>query len=249
MKIFESHAHLDFPDFNQDREEVIRKCLLEGIERIINIGINKETSLKSIALAEKFAEIFCAVGYHPHDSKTYSSEQLRKLADHKKVVAIGEIGLDYYRNYSPREVQKQVFSDQIQIALELGLPIVVHDREAHEDCLKLLQKFKPPKVVFHCFSGDLAMAREIVNKGWFVSFTGTVTYKNSKSAEVVRNLSLENFFLETDCPFLSPVPYRGKRNSPLNLRYIIEKIAELKNVTPKLVAAKTFENAVEFFQV
>jgi TatD DNase family protein len=247
MRIFESHAHLNFEHFDQDRDEIIRKCKKEGIEYIINVGVDKTSSLQSIKLAEKHEIVFASVGFHPHDAQTYDRDFLLQKAKNKKVVAMGECGLDYYRNLSPREIQKQVFTDQIKLARELNLPLIVHDRDAHEDCLEILSRYNPPKVVFHCFSGDAAFAREILRKGWFISFTGTITYKNSFQDDVVRLVPQDRFFVETDSPYLSPVPHRGKRNSPLNLRYIIEKISEIRRIPPKKVAELSFENALEFF--
>lgn len=249
MKIFESHAHLDFEQFDQDRNTIIQKCKQEGIEHIINVGVNKQTILASIKLAEKYPMIFATAGFHPHDAKEYNKDFLRQKAKHKKVVAVGEIGLDYYRNLSPREIQKEVFADQIELAMEMNLPIIVHDRDAHEDCLEILTKYNPSKVVFHCFSGDAAFADKILQNGWFISFTGTITYKNSKLDDVVRLVPLDRFFIETDSPYLSPVPHRGKRNSPLNLRYVIEKISELRGLPPRKIAETSFQNAYQFFAI
>ena len=247
MKIFETHAHLDFKDFDKDRDELIEKCFQNGIEKIINIGVDEETSLRSIELAQKYDYIYASVGFHPHDAEKYSPEILLKLLKNKKVVAIGEIGLDFYRNLSPKEVQEKVFEEQIQIAKQSNLPIIVHDREAHEDCLKILKKYQPLQVVFHCFSGDEIFAEQVLNEDWFISFTGTITYKNNRLENVVRMVPNDRFFVETDSPYLSPHPRRGKRNSPLNLTYIIEKIAELKGYSPKQIAEFSYQNAYNFF--
>lgn len=247
MKIFETHAHLDFKDFDKDRDELIGKCFQNGIEKIINIGVDEETSLRSIELAQKYDYIYASVGFHPHDAEKYSPEILLKLLKNKKVVAIGEIGLDFYRNLSPKEVQEKVFEEQIQIAKQSNLPIIVHDREAHEDCLKILKKYQPLQVVFHCFSGDELFAEQVLNEDWFISFTGTITYKNNRLENVVRMVPNDRFFVETDSPYLSPHPRRGKRNSPLNLTYIIEKIAELKGYSPKQIAEFSYQNAYNFF--
>ena len=247
MKIFETHAHLDFKDFNQDRDELLRKCFQNGIERIINVGVDAETSLRSIELAKKYERIFASVGFHPHDAEKYNRKVLLDLTKNKNVVAIGEIGLDYFRNLSPRNIQKTVFAEQILIAEELNLPIIVHDRDAHEDCFEILKKNQAKKVVFHCFSGDEIFAEQIIHEGWFLSFTGTITYKNSHLDNVVRMVPNDRFFVETDSPYLSPQPRRGKRNSPLNLIYIIEKIADLKGITPKKIADFSYRNAVDFF--
>ena len=247
MKIFETHAHMDFPQFNKDRDNILEKCFDSGVEYLLNIGVDKRSCEASIELSEKYDRIFAAVGFHPHDAKDFDEDFVARLAKHKKVVAIGEIGLDFFRNLSPVEVQKDVFQKQVEIALELNLPVIVHDRNAHDECFDILQKYKPPKVVFHCFSGDEIFAEKLLNKGWFISFTGSITFKNSSMENVVRMIPKDKFFIETDSPYLSPVPLRGKRNSPLNLRYIIEKIAEIKRITPKQVAEISFNNAVRFF--
>jgi TatD DNase family protein len=247
MKIFETHAHLDFPEYNKDRKEILDKCFNAGIEYIINIGIDRDTSEKSIKLAEQYEKIYAAAGCHPHNAKKFDRNAVIRLSKHPKVVAIGEIGLDFYRNLSPQDVQKDVFEQQILIALEMNLPIIVHDRDAHMECFNILEKHNPSKVVFHCFSGDELFAEKVIEKGWNISFTGNITYKKNTLENVVRLVPMEHFFIETDCPFLSPVPCRGKRNSPLNLRYIIEKIADIKRISPKHVAEASFNNAVEFF--
>jgi len=247
MKIFETHAHLDFPDYNIDRDKVIKDCFNAGIEYIINIGIDKKTSEASIKLAEKYENIYASSAYHPHEAKHYNREVVLSLAKHPKVVAIGETGLDFFRDHSPRDVQKKVFEEQVLIAKELGLPLIVHDRQAHQECLEILCRHSPDKVVFHCFSGDLSFAEEIVSRGWNISLTGNITYRNNNLESVIRAIPLERIFIETDSPFLSPVPRRGKRNSPLNLRYIVEKISEIKGISPKHIAEKTYNNAVEFF--
>lgn len=247
MKIFESHAHLDFDQFDQDRGELLRKCKKNGIEYILNVGVEKKSIDASLKLAEKYAMIYAAVGFHPHDAKDYDREFLLEKAASKKVVAIGECGLDYFRNHSPRDVQRRVFSDQIAIAIELGLPLIVHDRDAHAECFELLIEQRPKNVVFHCFSGDELFAEEVLAEGWKISFTGTITYKNNLLENVVRSVPNDMFFIETDSPFLTPVPNRGKRNSPLNLRYVIDKIAEIKRITPNKVAELSYNNAINFF--
>ncbi|KQC10326.1 MAG: hypothetical protein APR54_12085 [Candidatus Cloacimonas sp. SDB] len=247
MKIFETHAHLDFPDFNKDRNNLIQTCFSSGIEYIINVGIDKNTSEAGIRLAENYENIFATAAYHPHEAVHYQREIILQLAKHPKIVAIGETGLDFYRDRSPRETQKKVFEEQILIAKELGLPLIVHDRQAHRECLEILTRNNPENVVFHCFSGDLGFAEDIIAHGWNISFTGNITYKNNPLEDVVRLIPLDRIFVETDSPFLAPQPLRGKRNSPLNLRYVIEKIAEIKGLTPKQVAEITFNNAVEFF--
>ncbi len=247
MKIFETHAHLDFPQFDKDREQLIKKCFNKDIEYILNIGVDKKTCNASIKLAEKYDRIYAAVGFHPHDATDFNAEFIRRKAQHPKVIAIGEIGLDYYRNLSPKDIQKKVFEQQIKIALELNMPIIVHDRDAHEDCYDILSRNNAINVVFHCFSGDEVFAQKVIEKGWFISFTGTVTYKNSNMENIIRLVPEDKFFIETDSPYLSPHPQRGKRNSPLNLQYVIEKISEIRGTTPKNIAELSYINACNFF--
>ena len=249
MKIFETHAHLDFEHFNKDRNELMKKCKKQGIEYIINVGVDKRSITASLKLAEKYSIIFAAVGFHPHDAKDYNRDFLLAKAKNRKVVAIGECGLDYFRNLSPHDIQREVFSDQIKMAIELDLPLIVHDREAHDECFELLKEQNPPKVVFHCFSGDELFAEKVLSMGWKISFTGTITYKNNLQENVVRMVPENMFFIETDSPYLSPVPNRGKRNSPLNLRYIIEKISEIRGITPNKVAELSYNNAFNFFPI
>ncbi len=247
MKIFETHAHLYYKDFDADRDKLIADCQKEGVEYIINIGVDQKSSEQSIELAKKYDIVYATVGYHPQDVKYFDEQVLRKLLKKKKVVAIGEIGLDYYRNHSPKKVQQKAFEQQVQIAVENNMPMVIHDREAHEDCFDILKNAKAKDVVFHCFSGDIPFAEKVLSEDWIISFTGIITYKKSGLDDLVRMVPSDMFFIETDCPYLSPVPKRGKRNSPLNLIYIIQKIADLRCVTPKMVALKSYENAYKFF--
>ncbi len=249
MKLFETHAHLDLPDFDSDRESLISKCFNHGIEYIINIGFNKETSLSSLELAKKHIHIFATVGYHPHEAVDFDAEVIKKLAREKKVLAIGEIGLDFFRNLSPYPVQREVFTNQAHLAVEYDLPIVVHDRDAHQECFKILKKVGVKEAVFHCFSGDIIFAQQVLDEGWMISFTGSVTYQNSNLENVIRLMPLDQFMIETDCPYLPPHPHRGKRNSPLFLHLIAEKIAEIRGVTPNEIAQYSFDNAHRFFRV
>jgi len=247
MKIYETHAHLDFSKYDKDREKMFKDSFTAGVEYINNIGVDEKSIIASFKLAEKYPQIYATAGFHPHDAEAYDAELVRKYASHPKCVAIGEIGLDYYRNLSPKKIQKQVFIDQIKIAMEFDLPIVVHDRDAHEDTLEILEEYMPKKVVFHCFAGDELMAQKIVAHGWKISFTGTITYKNSNQHNVVRLCPNDAFFIETDSPYLTPVPFRGKRNDPSKLRYVIEQIADLKRMPPKKIAEYAYSNSVKFF--
>ena len=249
MKIFETHAHLNFQHFDKDRDQLIKKCFNSGIEYILNIGVDEKTCNASIKLAEKYDRIYASVGFHPHDATDFNAEFIRQKVQHPKVIAIGEIGLDYYRNLSPKDVQKKVFEQQINIAMELDMPIIVHDRDAHQDCYEILSRNNSKNVVFHCFSGDEVFAQKLLEKGWYISFTGTVTYKNSNMENIIRLVPEDKFFIETDSPYLSPHPLRGKRNSPLNLQYVIEKISEIRGTTPKKIAEFSYWNACNFFNL
>jgi len=248
MRIYETHAHLDFDDYKKDRDDVLKVCFKTGIERIINIGIDAKSTQNGINLSEKYPQILATGGYHPSTVQEYDENLLKTLLKHKNIVAVGEIGLDYYRLYNPVDMQKKVFEAQVKIAIEHNLPIVIHDREAHEDCMSILEKYSPSNVVFHCFSGDVNFAEKVLNKGWYISITGVVTYKNSNLDQIVRITPKNKLMIETDCPYLTPIPHRGKRNSPEYLIYVVQKIAEILNVPPKIVAEQTFKNAEVFFE-
>ena len=249
MKIFETHAHLYMKDFDEDRDDLIKKCFKNNVEYIINIGVNKETSLKSMELAKKHKNIYCSIGFHPHDADKYDEIFIKGNINSFNVVAIGEIGLDYYRNLSPKEIQITVFKKQIEIALANNMPIIIHDRDAHKDCFDILNEYKTDKVVFHSFSGDEIFAEAVLSQGWFIAFNGIITFKKNRLENIVRMVPNDKFFVETDSPYLAPHPNRGKRNSPLNIRYIIEKIAEIKEISPKDVANLSYKNAFNFFNI
>ncbi|MDI3504416.1 MAG: TatD DNase family protein [Candidatus Cloacimonadota bacterium] len=249
MKLFETHAHLDLPDYDSDRENLINKCFKSGIEYIINISFNKETALSSLELAQKHPHIFATVGYHPHDATDFDAELVKKLAREPKVIAIGEIGLDFFRNLSPYPIQREVFANQAHLAVEYDLPVVVHDRQAHQECFNILKDVGVKEAVFHCFSGDIVFAQQILDAGWRMSFTGNITYPNSHLDDVLRLVPMDRFMIETDCPYLPPHPHRGERNSPLHLHLIAEKIAEIKELTPNEVAETAYNNAIKFFRI
>lgn len=249
----DSHAHLEMPQFDEDRPEVIERARLNGVKTIITVGTNIESCQKAVEIAEAFDEVYAAIGFHPHDVKSMQKrdyDALRKLATHEKVVGYGEIGLDFYRNLSSRELQLEKFREQIQFAKELKLPIIVHDREAHEEILSVLQEERAWTLggVIHCFSGDHHMAKTCIDMGFYLSIPGTITFQK---APRLRNLilcfDLHQIMIETDCPFLAPVPFRGKRNEPSYIRYIAEKIAKLKKMDVEEVAARTSENVKALF--
>ena len=249
MKYFETHAHLNFENYNVDRDRVLQDSFKAGVEKIINIGLNKETSLECLDLAKKYDNMWVAIGYHPSEANLLDMDFLKEYVSDPKVVAIGEIGLDFYRMYQPEKTQIEAFEKQLALAVELDMPVVIHDRNAHEKCFDVMKASGIKEAVYHCFSGDLAFSEKVLSQGWYISFTGSITYKNSKMDSVIANVPKEKFMIETDCPFLTPVPFRGKRNSPRYLRYIVEKIAEVKQVPPKLVADTSYNNAVRFFNL
>lgn len=252
LMLIDSHAHLDFSQFKHDRDTVIDRALDAGVSKIINVGTDLASSEKSLALARHYTAIHAAVGIHPHDAKTLTPKTLKtlsKLAANGKVVAIGEIGLDFYRDLSPRDQQRVAFRQQIRLAIELGMPVVVHDRDAHAEVLRILREEKAHQVggVLHCFSGDIRMAREGLEMGFLISFAGPITYGGEKKQAIAGEIPLESILVETDCPFLTPVPHRGKRNEPAYVRYVAEKIAQIRGITLEEVAKATGENAARVF--
>jgi TatD DNase family protein len=253
--LVDSHAHLEMKDFDKDRDRVIARALEAGVSHIITVATTIPDVRKALDIAQKNDSIYVAMGIHPHEVKDVTEEdfdRLRSLAGEKKVVAFGEIGLDFYRNHSPREVQLSRFRELLRLGRDLGLPIILHDRDAHEEILNTLRAEGNGqwKGVFHCFSGGYEMAREIIRMGFFLSIPGTVTFKKSTlQQEVVRRIPLEKILLETDCPYLAPEPYRGKRNEPAYIRETAEKVASLKGLSFEDVARITSLNAKLLFGV
>ena len=251
--IFDTHAHYDSGAFNADREEVLASMPQKGVGLILNPGCEEASSRTALALAERFPFVYAAVGVHPEDMDTLtpdSLEEIRALAMHEKCVAIGEVGLDYYWDAEHKEEQKRLFAAQLALAIELDLPVIVHDREAHADCLELVSVYPEARGVFHCFSGSAEMAKEVLRRGWYLGFDGPVTYKNArKSLEVLQVVPPERILVETDSPYMSPVPLRGKRNDSSNLVYIIQKIAEIKGMTPQEIETITCENGKRLFGI
>ena len=259
--LIDTHAHLDFRQFDDDRNAVLDRAWQAGIAAIITIGIDLKTSRAAVALAEAHERVFATVGFHPHDAKTADDAalvELRDLARHSRVVAIGEMGLDFYRDRSPRDVQRRVFRRQLQIAAELGKPVVVHGREAHADTLEILRQwiaesqmtFSEYRGVLHCFSGNLALAQAVIELGFFIGVDGPITYRNAhKLPDIVKALPLDRLLVETDAPFLTPHPHRGQRNEPAYVRLVAEKIADTKNLPLEEVAQATTANAKALFQL
>jgi TatD DNase family protein len=233
--MIDSHCHLDFVQFDGRRDLMIRDAAEAGVHTIINIGIDGETSSKSIALAERFDNMYATIGFHPHEARLVTDDsigELRQLAAHPKVRAIGETGLDYYRDRSPRNVQRQVFSRQLKLAVELSLPVVIHTREAYADTVAMVREFASelPGGVFHCFPGNEAEAEEVIALGFVISVGGVITFPKALMAGVATATPLSSIILETDAPFLAPVPYRGKTNCPAHVSHVYRKLAELKQI-------------------
>lgn len=259
--LIDTHAHLDFRDFDPDRDAVLARAWQAGLVAIITIGFDPKANRAAVALAEAHEWVFAAVGFHPHDAKMADDDalaELQELAGHPKVVAIGEIGLDFHRDRSPRDVQRCVFRQQLQIAAELGKPVVIHDRDAHTETLDILRQWivesqpvpAERRGVFHCFSGDLALARAAIELGFYVGVDGPITYRNERHLPaVVQALPLDRLLLETDAPFLPPHPHRGQRNEPAYVRLVADKVAEVKNLSPEEVARATTANAQALFRL
>ncbi|MCL1980265.1 MAG: TatD family hydrolase [Proteobacteria bacterium] len=254
-ELVDTHCHLDMGDYSIDLNEVLQSAALHGVKRIVTIGVNLSSSRQAVSLAERIPTIYATVGIHPHDARTATPANLRRIADlaaHRLVVGYGEIGLDYARNYAPREMQLRAFSAQLHLAKELGLPVVIHDREAHGEVCRLIKEAGPfPKGgVMHCFSGDRRLAETMIDFGFMISIPGVVTFANAHALhEVVRTINLKHLLLETDGPYLAPVPCRGKRNEPKLLLLTAHKVAELKKISLDQVALATTANAVRLFQL
>ena len=254
MPIFDTHAHYDSGGFNADRDAVLSALPAAGVGLVVDPGCDVESSRAALALAERYPHVYAAVGIHPEDCGGCTDadfDAIRALCAHEKVVAIGEIGLDYYwAENPPREFQQSVFRRQLELALELDLPVIVHDREAHADSLAIVKEFPQVRGVFHCYSGSVEMARELVGLGWMISFTGVLTYKNARKAvEAAQAIPLERLMIETDSPYMAPVPHRGERNDSGYVLHICEKLAQIKGISTGECAAVTLENGKRFFGI
>jgi len=251
----DTHCHLDMEAYQPDLDAVIASAAQHGVNRIVTIGIDLASSRRAVELANRYPNVYATVGVHPHDALQAGAEALGALADlarHPAVVGYGEIGLDYAKQYAPPDVQRKAFVDQLHLAKELHLPVVIHDREAHEDVRALLRSTGPfpARGVMHCFSGDQDLAREMIDSGFYLSIPGVATFANADVLrEVIRAVDLGCLLLETDGPFLAPVPYRGKRNEPKLMLYTAQLIAELKQTSLEEVARATTANAVRLFQL
>jgi TatD DNase family protein len=253
--LIDSHAHLEMSEFKKDLEEVIQRAKESGVEYLFTVGTEKKDWKRALEIAHSHSMIYAILGVHPHnareiDERTYPA--LKELCRSEKVRAYGEIGLDFFRNLSPREVQIKRFREQIGLARELHLPIVVHDRDAHQETIEILKSERAAELggIIHCFSGDYSMAKECIDMGFYISIPGTITFKNAgEFQEMVRKLPLDSLLVETDAPFLTPVPLRGKRNEPSYVRYTAQKIAEVKGIPFERVAEVTSANALRVFRL
>lgn len=251
--MIDSHAHLNDPHYDQILPEVIIRAQQAGIEGIINVGFDIPSSYRAVALADEYEWMYAVIGIHPHYAEQVSAKdikELEKLAEHRKVVGIGETGLDYYYDNSPREQQKLVFYQHLELAKKLDLPVVVHSRDAAKDTLDILKEHPKHTCVLHCYSGSLETARIYLDMGHYISFAGPITFKNAnRIRQVAANISLNRLLIETDCPYLAPVPKRGQDNEPAWVVYVAEKMAELHNVTLDELKAVTTENTRNFFRI
>lgn len=252
--IFDTHAHMDDRAFDQDRDALLSRLPEEGIALLMNPGCSLVSSQAAVSLSNQYRYIYAAVGSHPDAAGEVSDEvleQYRALCrSNPKVKAIGEIGLDYHYEDIPRDIQKRAFRAQMELARELGLPAIVHEREAHEDGMKIAEEFPQVTGVFHCYSGSLEMAKWLIERGWYIGFGGVLTFKNARKAlEVAGNIPLERIVLETDCPYMAPEPFRGRRNDPGKLYRVAEKLAALRGMTPEEVQAITLENGKTLYRI
>jgi TatD DNase family protein len=252
--IWDTHAHLDDPRYKDDFAQVLENMKRSQISRILNVGYDLPSSERSLRLAHQYEHVYAAVGVHPHDAADATLEtweRLTQLAKDEKVIGWGEIGLDYFRDLSPRSMQKEVFIQQIELADQMRLPIIIHNRDSHEDILKIVKEHNPKLGgVFHCYSGSWEMAKSLLNLGFYISFAGPLTYKNARhTVEVAKNVPLDRFMVETDSPYLTPEPFRGKRNEPSYVREIVARIAEIRNLDFSEVAEQAFQNANHLFSV
>ncbi|XYQ02298.1 TatD family hydrolase [Bacillus safensis] len=253
--LFDTHAHLNAEQYNEDLEQVIERAKSEKVEKIVVVGFDRPTITRAMELIEEYDFIYAAIGWHPVDAIDMTDEDLawiKDLSQHEKVVAIGEMGLDYYWDKSPKDVQKEVFRRQIALAKEVKLPIVIHNRDATEDVVTILKEEGAAEVggIMHCFTGSLETAKACMEMNFYISFGGPVTFKNAKKPKgVVKEIPSDKLLIETDCPYLTPVPFRGKRNEPSYVKYIAEQIAELREISFEELAELTTKNAKKVFRI
>ena len=253
--LIDSHAHLDMKQFDADRDQVIDRAVSNDVRYIISVGIDIKSSRNALNLTTYYPSIFATAGIHPHNADNANKddlEQIALIAQHDKIIAIGEIGLDFFRNRSARKKQIEVFTQQLAVAISLDLPVVIHDREAHTETVNILSSFKQNGLhgMIHCFSGDYKLAKTFINMGYYISIPGTVTYnKASQTQDVVKRIPLNRLLLETDAPFLAPIPHRGKRNEPSYIVHTAQKIAKLRGISFEEVSYQTSKNICELFNL
>jgi TatD DNase family protein len=254
LSLIDTHAHLTFPQYQEETiETLIARAKASSVTKIINVGADFESSKGSVELAQKYPEIYATIGLHPHEEKKMDNDSLsdfKKLLESDKVVAVGEIGLDYFKYEGNRTDQQALFEQQLQIAQENDLPVIIHNRDAQEDTLSILNNFSPLKGVVHCFAGDQNFAKQVLDMDFLISFTGIITFPNAKELrEVAAYVPLEKIMLETDCPFLAPQTHRGQTNEPAYVKDIAEKLAEIKELPFEEIAKATTKNAENFFNL
>lgn len=253
MTFIDSHSHLILEAFDNDRDEVVQQALSNGITHIVQSCDNLEEIEKNLILIKKYKNLYSSVGIHPHEAKSWTSvskDTIVNFTKEEKVIAIGETGLDFYYNYSPKEIQLSVFKEQIKIAKEVGLPLIIHCRDAFSEAIEILKEEKPESGVFHCYTGDLETAKEALKLGFYISWSGILTFKNATSLkETAKEIPLKNTLIETDCPFLTPIPYRGQRNEPKYVKYVAEELAKIHNVSIDEVGEVTSENTKKLFRI
>ena len=257
QNIFDSHAQYDDPRFDEDRDTLRSSMASHGVRAIMNVGNTTHANLAGIELAKKYPFIYCSIGIHPDQSAEIAAQNSREYLDviaqqlsYEKAMALGEIGLDYYYDDdAPRDIQKKIFEEQLALAKDLDVPVIIHNRDAHQDTLDLLKKYRP-KGIMHCFSGSAEVAKEVLRLGMYIGFTGVITFKNARRAvEAAAEIPLDRLLVETDCPYMAPEPFRGKRCDSTMLTRMIEKLAEIKGVNPQQFADQTFQNTCEVYRI
>lgn len=250
--LIDTHAHIQFDTYDDSRDAVVERALETGVQYIICPGIDLDSSEQAIELADRYDPVYAAAGIHPHDSEDLPAnwlQQIEEMSKHPKVVALGEMGLDYFKEYSPRESQKAIFRSQMELACDIDMPIIVHNRDSDDDMRSLITGYGPGSGVLHCFVSDITMATEMVNLGYLISFTGIATFGNATVENTISKLSLQDMMVETDAPFLTPEPHRGKTNEPAYVTHIADRIAELKSLPVEKVRRTTGENACQLFSL
>ncbi len=253
IDLFDSHAHYDDRRFKEDGHELLKSLPQNGVSHVVNIGCDLPSSRASIELAERYEHVYATVGIHPHsaiDAVPQDLPELEKMISHPKVVALGEIGLDYHYDFSPRDVQRKVFAQQMELAERLSVPIVIHEREAFSDCFDIVSQYNIKRGVFHCYSGSVESAKRLVDMGYYLSFTGVITFANARRAiEVIEWIPQDRLLVETDAPYLTPVPFRGKRNDSLKMKHTVEKMAQIRGISFEQAAKITSDNAKRFYGI